>query len=456
MARNVTVGMALLFVMSAIVYRSLWHAGFVYDDLWTVVRNPALQSFSLKSFFLDADSVAFSGSGMARDIYRPLSTLSLALDFHVWHLSPRGYHLINILLHLLNACLLVWISKQWLNNLWGTLVVAAVFLVHPVQIEAVAWVTQRSTLLCALGCLSALAIYLKKKPLSKMWIAAGLLCYAVALFSKETAVLLPVLAILIDQKRHSSLLFSWVVMAILYWMLRGHVLGQWSSIASTHPTVLTQGYLGIMAFPIYLKTLLLPVSLTVTYSTPMFEPTRFLVFLVIDLSYLGVLGVAIFRRNVLAIPLGWILIMLIPVLHLIPIVPFVADRFLYIPVMGFALAIGWLAQAVPWARQAVCAWIAALGLMANATVPVWVSDSTLWAHAVSVEPQNAFAHAAFAETLGETPLAEEEYFKVLVNHPSQSLRYAACKNLAYWEHVNGHWWKADFWRLKAEELRLGI
>jgi hypothetical protein len=83
-------------------------------------------------------------------------------------------------------------------------------------------------------------------------------------------------------------------------------------------------------------------------------------------------------------------------------------------------------------------------------VPAWRSEQTLWREAVRQEPADAFAHACLAETLGDQPEAEKEYFEVLVNQPSAGVRYAALKNLAALHHRWGHKWKAEYWRKLAE------
>src|SRR5208283_5875598 len=135
-------------------------AGFVYDDQWYIVQNPALRSLNIGSYFMNPKTVAAPGSGLDQDVYRPMGTLIFALAFHMWHLKAWPYHLANLLFHLFNTWLLWRILVRLLRNWTGALVGAFVFFWHPAQVQSVAWISQLTALIGAAGFLTALNVFI--------------------------------------------------------------------------------------------------------------------------------------------------------------------------------------------------------------------------------------------------------------------------------------------------------
>lgn len=436
-----------ILLLTAVAYLPIWGSGFVYDDLWFVVQNPAIRSLSMKAFFLNAVSVASPGAGMALDIYRPLATLSFALGYLVWHLNPLAEHGVNLALHLLNGVLFFLVSERLLASRYARLLAAAVFLFHPAQVETVAWISQRSTLLCASGFLLALWGLLgraENRP-------AGILGWVLSVFSKETGVMLAPLGAILSSRRW-RLVAVWAALTVPFWLLRHHVLGGWSSSAVDAGTPLWQRMsLGALAFPIYLKQTLLPWGLRVSYDTPDWTLGGVCLGGGLVLSYIGGTAAAIWRKSPWAVPLAWFLLLLLPVLHLVPIVPFVNERFMYLPLMGAAIAVGMGWDRWQRGRGAMLIWIVWLWILCVRQTPVWISEQSLWANAVRWDPANAFAHACYAQTLGDSDQAETEYFKALLCAPSHSLRRAVSQNLAVLHHLRGRTWKAQYWKMKTHE-----
>lgn len=446
--------------LTAIAYLPVIRAGFVYDDLWFIVHNPFIRTLSLRAFFLDAASVASPGAGMAQDIYRPLSTLSFAVGHRVWGLNAFAEHAFNLFLHLMNGILLYSISGCLLKSHMGRVVATAVFLFHPAQVETVAWVSQRSTLLCAAGLLVALQGFLRQ-PVGWGRSVGG---WLVSVFSKETGVMLAPLAAVMEwvlprEKASGArgprwmLVAAWTAFAIPFWILRHHVVGGWSSAASSPFVWWQQLSLGALAFPVYLAKAIVPVGLRVSYLTPVWTLNGVLFGLWVTLSFIGACILALHRRSLWAVPLCGFGLLLAPVLHLIPIVPFVAERFFYLPIMGVGVAAGLAVEQRKSARPVVWMWTFALLALCILQVPVWKSETTLWVNAVHKDPGNAFAHACYAQSLNAGEESEAEYFKTLVSEPSASIRYAACHNLAYYYHEAGHAWKARYWKAQAEMRR---
>jgi hypothetical protein len=224
--RRILLAVFLAAGVAAVYGRSL--AGpFLYDDLWTIVRNPAVRApaVSPTKFFTDPSTAAAPETGMGATFYRPLPALSFRANFRAAGLRPWAWRGPDLFLHALNGALLLFLLMDVLGLSAGAAAVgAAVFLFHPAQVESVVWVTQRSNLLCAAGGLAAL-----------LWAARGnawaLAAYAAALLSKETAVTLaPFLALAALRSpaspgRKKAVALGSLLLAAAFLALRGAVVG---------------------------------------------------------------------------------------------------------------------------------------------------------------------------------------------------------------------------------------
>ncbi|TMA34259.1 MAG: glycosyltransferase family 39 protein, partial [Deltaproteobacteria bacterium] len=166
-----------------------------------------------------------SGSSRARvPQYYPLTFTSLWLDHHLWGVQPLGYHLVNVLLHGANV-ILVWVIGRRLA-LPGAWLAAAVFAVHPVHVESVAWVTERRDVLSGFFFLTAVLAYLRgveagDRP-ARRWLAGSMLLFAGGLLSKASIMALPAVLVLLDVYPLRRGAFAWrrlVVEKAGYWAL---------------------------------------------------------------------------------------------------------------------------------------------------------------------------------------------------------------------------------------------
>jgi len=457
------VGMPVLALaaLAALIFGPLARAGFVYDDVWFLVKNPAIRRVAPLTFLLRPETGAAPGSGLALGNFRPLATLSLAFDYRLWELRPGLYHLENAAWHLLNACLVLALSRRWLKSRAGAWVAACVFLVHPVQVETVAWISQRSNLLCAAALLASLLLLTKDRD-EPVALGAGLATYAAALYAKEEALVLPLLVLLCDALRSGRLskslkerhrVYAALSAVTAVYALSRMVIGHpWSQFEAGRPSIRTDLMLGAVSFAVYLGKLVFPVALRPSYDYPAFSAWAVAGGFALLPAYAFACGWACGRRSALGLALAWAAIALLPVLHLVPLRPFVAERFLYLSAAGAGLAAGWLYERGGIWRWAVAAWIVGLAGQAAATVPHWKDERSLWAAAVAAQPSNAFARVCYAQTLDEPAQAEGQYKAALTAQPSEASRFAALNNLSNVMLRAGKPRQAGYWaRLAARE-----
>jgi len=188
----------LLFVLTIVIYSNSLGGEFVYDDEYFIVKNIHVRNLeNIPSFFVNPSAAA--DAELAQDVYRPLTTISYAFDYHLWGLNTFWYHLENVLLHALNAVLLFILLQLILENGLVALLASLLFACHPVQTEAVAWISGRSSVLFMFFYLASFicyALFMKKR--KKMYLVLSLALFLKSLFSKEMAVSLPFLLVLYD------------------------------------------------------------------------------------------------------------------------------------------------------------------------------------------------------------------------------------------------------------------
>jgi hypothetical protein len=472
----ITLGLGWLVLM--VFGRSLSYQ-FAYDDQWTIVQNPALRSVRpIGRFFTDAQTVAAPAVTMASSMYRPLPTLSFAVDFRLWGLNPWPWRLENLLLHAANGILLFFLLTALAGFSTGAgLLSSLIFLFHPAQVESVVWITQRSNLMCLLGMLvglGALAGFLNLRSKRTLF---GFLAAAFALFSKETAAVFPALFLLWnlpfnphpksgEGARSAGEGITLLVMVLGYLALRTRVLGQIAQRSYRGGGFADNLLIGCLSWWEYCKLIVWPVHLTVSHNQYVTDPRQSpwpwvgLIFLALTLIAAFALWQNRQRRPSLF--LAWIVISLSPVLGLVPTETFMAERFLYIPLVGVSALAGWAWDHLRWnhggsrlGRAGLCGIAVALGLLTIRRTSAWRDNLTLWQEAVRTEPDNSFAHACLAETYafrGQLDAADVEYKAALVNEPSGDLAFAVLTNLASIESQRHHPVAALRFREKASKI----
>ncbi len=336
---------------------------FVWDDRYTVVLNenlhdPARLPALLTQHVFAGAADAMEGVAITH-YYRPVWMLSLALDHAVWGLEPFGYHLTNLLLHAAAAALVTLLLLGWIESPAAALAAGALFALHPAHTEAVAWVSGRNELLLAVF-VSVAWLAWRRRARGTAWGALAIAAFVLALLSKETAVVFPALLLLEEWRSGGGALARrlrgplwFLVLAVAFLVLRLVLVPLPAEPVPLVTRVLTAP--GIVLE--YVRLLFAPIGLRVFHAVPprvaLSDPGVWVPVLVLAVLVLGVLRVARSQRA-LAFGLGWILVTLLPVsgvLAWLKPTP-LAERYLYLPSIGWAVAIGVLfSRLATWAER---------------------------------------------------------------------------------------------------------
>ncbi len=388
-----------------------------YDDPDYVTANPHVNTGLTAANFRWALTASHAGN------WHPLTWLSHALDCALFGLNPAGHHFTSLLLHALNTVLLF----LWLDGLaglrWRAAFVALGFGLHPLHVESVAWVAERKDVLSGFFWLLALlayTAYARRPALGRYMIVAAFL--AAGLTAKPMVVTLPVLLILIDwwTGRSPRLLEKLPLFALAAAASAIAVVTHTEASASLEALPLNMRLsTAAVSYLAYLWKMVWPVNLAVFY--PMretFAPWAIAACLLIALA--GVRAalskwdgpspfvVRPVAARAFAFACGWYAVTLLPVIGIVQTgMQAMADRYMYIPMIGPLIAIAW---AAPPRRASVVAAVAALAACAVLTwrlIPVWHDGVTLFTHAIGVTDRNFVAHDNLGVELDRRGRSEE-------------------------------------------------
>jgi protein O-mannosyl-transferase len=441
--RNAAV-LVLLFSI-ALYLPSAWN-GFAYDDNPVIRMDPRIHDLAaawqlfLQPYWLIEDL----------GLYRPLASLSYAIDWAISGGRPAWFHVVNIVWNAA-ACVLVFAVLRWFVPVVVALAAALVFAVHPVHVEAVANVVGRAELMAAVFTLSAALIWLRTdpgQPSSHRHTVAIAVLYCLALLSKESAIVLPALLALFDVARGSlrpDTMRAWLaarapafavltVVVVPYLLLRRTVLGTLGpglvdptlDVATTWPErVMT----ALQAWPEIMRLFFFPRTLLAEYGPPYLMPALTLNVAVVAgaliLLSLVAGGLLAFRygHGRAAFVLLFAPVALLPASNLvIPIGVIVAERALYLPSLAVvaAFAFGMHAwTAGPTRRAAMLVVIPLVGIFAVRTlqrIPEWDSTEAVLGALLRDQPDSYRAHwhfAGVAREAGDVDAAMMHYARAL-------------------------------------------
>ncbi len=338
---------------SILLYGSVLHAPFVYDDLDQIVRNPNLASWhSVFTRFLTAP-VAFasefrSTGGSSGASYRPLFWLSLALDRQLWELRPVGFHLTNLLLHLFNGVLLFSLLRRLRLATFAATAAALLWLSLPINSEAVAWISARAYLLCLFFLLlSLLATVRYLEGLGPINLVGAFTAAVAALLSHESGVLiLPFAALVIALSSRDNFQSLKTRPALTLLAADLAAFGVFFALRVAVGVHGADGPAAFTAFAItlwrYLGWVFLPIHMSVERSTSTPPNTLSVAAALAWAALLALIALTAYlwrRIPPAAFGLTWLLLALAPFCGLVFLYQGMAERFAYIASIGVAIAI---------------------------------------------------------------------------------------------------------------------
>ena len=416
---------------------------FTYDDRMVIQEaEPLFRDLPLWETLLSTDYFLASHEST----YRPVVTLSYALDYAVGGLSPWVYHLQSVLWHLGCALLVMALARRLLGAAQrnAALVAGLLFAVHPVLTEAVDNASFREDPLATFFALLALMLALRG---TRRALLGALASYALALLAKESALVTPLLLVgcrlcLADERRPRLEVVREVIgfaaVTGLFLVIRFGVMASAPDYGDYPGGSLGAAILGTPRILVrYLRLLIVPWPLCADYSGVFDFPPRPAVLVASLLPLLVLTALAAWslrHRRLLALGVAWFFAALGPVLNLVPIPVPAAERFLYLPFVGATLcaAVGWswLEPRLEGRRRLVAAAVLVvvlLGLagLANVRHPDWRDNQRLWSQTVQHQPRAWGARHGLGvefKERGELERAARELEASLAARPTRSAR----------------------------------
>lgn len=444
----------------SVVFSQTLHFDFInFDDPAYVYNNPHL------NHGLDWNEVVWVFTHENFHEWFPVTYVSRMVDSQIYGLNAGGHHLTNVLLHTATAIFLFLVLKKMTGAFWRPAFVAAIFAIHPLRVESVAWVVERKDVLSGLFFMLTLWYwieYVRNRPAgrpspphtfvsdspNRRWIIAyilALICFTLGLLSKSILVTLPFVLLLLDYWPLNRLPSSF---ASGFSAWRGLILDKVAflvlSIAAGVATMITQKNVVltaqhtplfwrigqvILAYTDYLKHLVYPVGLTLVYpysnTTP---PILTLILCGLLLAAISVVAVAA-RRNHPYLLVGWFwyLGIFLPVIDSMQATQNShADRYSYLPHIGLYIMAAWgaaeLLKSFRYRRAlfAFCAAIILTVLMVDTYIQTgyWKNSVIIWTRTVTLT-----SHNYFAENLLGSALANEGKWNEAIPHFERSIKY---------------------------------
>lgn len=356
--------------------------------------------------------------------YAPLTIFSFLIDHSLWGLNPSGYHATNVLLHISNGILVLILVKQLTGSAFVAGLTAALFLVHPIQIETVAWVSSRKGLLSATFMLAALTVRLRPdvEPKHDLWYVIWL---CAALLSKALAVVVPAVVLAYDvwvrRDKFAEAFARQIIPGVMCLLLLLKTMASQNSILGGVRGHLDYSIWHILAIDTtimwrYVCMLVWPTDLCVLYDPPTVGIWKTVLAASVGWAVVAA-GIWKSRQRYPLILWGAVtwLLLLLPVLNFFRITTLMNDRYLYLPcIVAFAcfssglnrlLSVGPLLPDVARFCCASTKWTIAAGavclafILTSLHLPVWQNSESLWHHAMSQVPQVPVVRIQMACTL---------------------------------------------------------
>jgi len=453
--------LSLLIALASLPYLNTLLNSFVYDDNTQVLNNPYLHSLRHLPAILSTTAWSYRGSQAVTNYYRPMMTLGYLVCYRLFGPLAYGYHLANIVLHAAVVCLLFAVTLRMFHHRGIAFTAAALFALHPIHTESVAWIAAVTELELTFFFLLAFWFFLgEARPDGRCSASAHLAMLAsfvLALLSKEQAFMLPLVATVYEHAYREDLRDTtwrqklarygtlWPV-AFAYLLFRVRFLGSLAPATKIPKATWPQAFLSALALTgPYLGKLVWPARLLAFYvfhkSVSVFDPR--VMAGVVGLAVTAALFALLWRRGagsrarLASLGVVWTLVTLAPVLNARWMGTNVfAERYLYLPSVGFAWIVAWGLVALweaaagynrVWRRNLAAAVAVVVALCVVRIVTRnrdWRDDVALYTHTLGLEPQAFLIRnnlGAVYWKRGNVDEAERQWTQALEDGPQQPI-----------------------------------
>lgn len=457
--RSVYIHTIVIVIAIIIAYANTFHNTLVWDDHDLIENWSEIQSWQhATSFLTKATNPNYP------DTYRPIRYIFSIAMYQMSGVNPIGYHIATIIFHIAATLLLYTIIRSFTTDNRIPWITALLFGVHPIHTEAITWISSGMDMIGIVFMLSALSLHLHRTTKRHIWLS--LICAGLAYFTLEITVTLPLLLLLCislynkrnTQKIPYSGIFPHILLAMLYLYIRWRVVGIQEVFGHIDGRIDRTFFLMMHAIVIYAKTLLFPLNLTVNHMLDTGIPSFMIeigdafpttmgfvrsisitdphVLLGICIVLMCISGIRIFwpRNPLVSCALGWIVLTFLPVMNIIPGHTLMAERYAYLPSVGFCLLLAiafvyLLTRTKTGAPHSIIYGAIACLTIAYTVRTIqrnseWKDDRTLWKTASERNPYSYIAYTALGKqyiAANQFDNAIDAYTHVLHFFPEQKM-----------------------------------
>lgn len=355
----------ILATISFLVYFNTIENQFVFDDESLIQNNESIRGMQYIPGYFTGEEGFHKVIGR---YYRPVVSSTYAIDYSLWGLNPKGFHITNILIHVIATLilfsLLIHLFGRDRRGVYASFLGTVIFAVHTIHTEAVSWVSGRTDSIVTLFFFAAFLFFIKyreQKQTSDKYLFLTLLMYLLGLLSKEMIITFPVIVFLYDtiigKKSFKELLakpkpYIWIFSVTVFYLIIRYL--ALMELPERESYLYFIGKDGMTVFatmiktiPVYVKLLFVPTQLLYHYngyipdSNSIFESSVIITLLVV----VGFILYAIIVRKqfpIISFAILFFFVSMLPVMNIIPTMNLMAERFLYMPSLAISLLAGWL------------------------------------------------------------------------------------------------------------------
>jgi hypothetical protein len=471
MLRTFLICMGLMVVTCAVYWQVGSHEFLTYDDDLYIRHNPQVAQG------ITGANIIWAFTSVEQCNWHPVTWLSHMLDVQLYGMNPRGHHLTNVVIHCFTTLLLFFLLFRITGAIWQSSFVAALFALHPLHVESVAWAAERKDVLCALFwflTLSWYARYVEKRrstagfPLFPYLLA--LLSFLLGLMSKPMIVTLPVVMLLLDYwpLRRDSKLSGLMLEKIPFFICSALSSAITIHAQRTGGAIVNLDWIplanrmqnAIVAYGKYIIKTLWPQDLAVLYPFSLAIPLWQVILSAMTILLISAVAIGARRRYpYLAVGWCWFMVTLLPVIGLIQAGnQSMADRYTYLPLVGLFIVVAWGVPpllerpAIALAKRGLPGREVMLGLLATAVILTaatvtwkqagyWHDNFSLYHHTLEVTANNYVIHYNLGVAFGRVGNREEairEFTKTVILKPDNTkVRNLLAATLAETGNIDG-------------------